>query len=73
MAETKKEELVPIFPDETKSPLGKWVDDFDIDGVKVKALLVDNEKLRGQKEKTVRKQAKKELERLTSKLKNLRT
>lgn len=33
MAETKKEELVPIFPDDPKSPLGKLVDDFDIYGV----------------------------------------
>ena len=73
MAETRKEELIPIFPDDLKSPLGKWVDEFDIDGVKVKALLVNNEELRGQKEKTVRKHAEKELERLTSKLKKLRT
>lgn len=73
MAETKKEELVPIFPDDPKSPLGKLVDDFDIYGVQVKALLVNNEEFRGQKEKTVRKQAQKELERLTSKLKKLIT
>jgi len=39
----------------------------------VKALLVNNEELRGQKEKTVRKHAQKEHERLTSKLKKLRT
>ena len=73
MAEIRKEELIPIFPDDLKSPLGKWVDEFDIDGVKVKALLVNNEELRGQKEKTVRKHAEKKLERLTSKLKKLRT
>lgn len=74
METPKKRSLLLFFPYALKSPLGKWGDDFDIDGVKVKALLVNNEELRGQKEKkTVRKHAGKELERLTSKLKMLRT
>ena len=31
MAEIRKEELIPIFPDDLKSPLGKWVDEFELE------------------------------------------
>lgn len=72
----KLEELTAIFDNNEcadGSPLGKWLDDATIGIHKVKAMLVFNGNLREQKEKTLNKKAKKELEDLTAKIKKLTT
>lgn len=51
----------------------KWCEDADIDGIKVKLLLVNNEAMRSKKELTIRKHAEKEKEELEAKLKKLFT
>ena len=66
-------DMFPIFPNDENSPLGKWIEDANIDGIPVKALLVRNDALIGTKTETVNRQAQKELKRLESKLKKLRT
>ena len=66
-------DMLPIFPNDENSPLGKWIEDANIDGIPVKALLVRNDALIGTKTETVNRQAQKELKRLESKLKKLRT
>ena len=51
----------------------KWCEDADIDGIRVKLLLVNNEAMRSKKELTIRKHAEKEKEELEAKLKKLFT
>lgn len=38
----QKTQLEKIFPDDEQTPLGRWCGDCEIDGVKVKRLLVLN-------------------------------
>ncbi|MCI6796929.1 MAG: IS1634 family transposase [Succinatimonas sp.] len=72
--ETEYSELKSIDPeDPTCLTKAKWCGDAEIDGVKVKLLLVNNEAMRSKKEVTVRKHADKEKEELESKLKKLAT
>ena len=72
--ETEYSELKSIDPeDPTCLTKAKWCGDAEIDGVKIKLLLVNNEAMRSKKEVTVRKHADKEKEELESKLKKLAT
>ena len=61
----QKSQFEDIFPDDEQTPLGMWCDDCEIDGVKVKRLLVLNGALREKKNRTISRKAQNELERLT--------
>lgn len=74
--ECRQDELTKIFENEEctgGSPQGKWLENTIIGDQKVKALLVFNGYLRGQKEKTLNKRADKELEQVKAKIKKLST
>ena len=67
-------DLESICPDDpTCMTKAKWCEDADIDGIRVKLLLVNNEAMRSKKELTIRKHAEKEKEELEAKLKKLFT
>lgn len=60
----KDEEFVPLYADEPCGSLGRWCGTATVGGTELKLLMIDNEKLRPQKEQTVRRHAQKELEKL---------
>ena len=66
-------ELVPFDPDEPDGSYGMWCGTKKIGDVPVKLLLVNNERMRYTKEKTLRRRAEKELDKLTKELNKLRT
>lgn len=72
--ETDKSLLESIIPDDPSHPTkARWCGEAEIDGVKVKLLLVNNEALRSQKENTIQKQAQKEKVECEAKIKKLST
>lgn len=61
----QKTQFEDILLDDEQTPLGMWCDDCEIDGVKVKRLLVLNGALREKKTRTISRKAQNEFERLT--------
>ena len=72
-AKAEQESMTPVFEDQEDSPLGLWCGFTKIGEQDVKLLLIDNTKLKAQKEATIRRRAQKELENVQDKLKKLQT
>ena len=58
----KDEEFVPLYADEPDGSPGRWCGTAGVGDTELRLLMTDNEKLRPQKEQTVRRHAQKELE-----------